>query len=221
MIKITLKYGENEKKMLVPEQKKVIEFLKEAEIKFSAEDGVFINEELLSGEDINKNLLELGYGDSSEPTIKIEYDLPWETGYSQEEPHGSVVYPPKVRVIGCACIIFSAFTPDELRDLQRYIPDAMTMRSESGEPVFAISLDEASPGSLNKYGAVFSKRTTSSGNATITILIDPECDDPEEAVRESLGSAILNLVDMEEKLMKRMNELEQKKNLLNEHIAVN
>ncbi len=86
------------------------------------------------------------------------------------------------------------------------MPEALTMRDESGDPVFAIALDEKSPGSLTKYGAVFSKKATKQGNATITIIIDPDCDDTEEAVRETIGSAIVKLVDMEEYLMTKMSE---------------
>lgn len=56
-------------------------------------------------------------------------------------------------------------------------------------------------------------------NPTITILIDPDCDDPEEAVRNSLGPAILNLVDMEESLTTRYHELQERKDLLNLHIS--
>ncbi len=222
MVKITLKYGDNEEKLLVPEQKPVRDILKEAEFGFSPEDRLFIGDRLLHEDDLDKNLLELGYTDSAELTIRVEHDLPWETDEtdSSDGPiQGSVVYPPKARIIGCACIIFSAFTPDELRDFQRYLPDALTRRDENGEPVFAIALDEKSPGSLTKYGAVFSRKTTSHGNATITILIDPEIDDMEESVRDSIGSAIISLVDMEEYLMTRMSDLAKKKALLDEYIS--
>ena len=66
-----------------------------------------------------------------------------------------------------------------------------------GEPIFATDVDGIKPGSLNNYGAVFSGKTTSQGNATIPILLDPTCEDTEKLVREKLGSAILSLVDME------------------------
>ncbi len=220
MIKITLKYGDKEKKLLVPETKKVRDFLHEAEIDFSDEDSVIIGDQLLQGGEIDRNFIDLNCAKSSELTIRIEAGLPWETSSSSEEPFGSVIYPPKARIIGCACIIVSAFSLDELLDFQRYLPEALTVRDEAGDPTFAISLDEKGAGSLTKYGAVFSKRPTSDGRDPITILIDPECDDPEEAVRESIGAGILKLIDLEEQLMKKHHEMAERKTLLDEHISV-
>ena len=219
MIKITLKYGDKEKKVLVPEMQKVGDFLKDAGVDLSEDDGVIVGDRLLSGDELDKSFIELGLAESSELNVKIEYDLPWATGKSEEIPQGSVVYPPKAQIIGCACFIFSAFSPDELRDFQRYLPEALVRRDEKGEPVFAISLDEKSAGSMNEYGAVFSTKSTKSGNAVITILIDPECDDPEEAVRQSLGKGIINLVEQEEYLMTQRGKLEEKKETLNGYIS--
>ena len=220
MIRITLKHGDKEKKLLAPETKKVGDFLKEAEVDFSDEDSVIIGDRLLQGDEIDKSFIDLDFAKSSELTIRIEADLPWKTSDSGEESFGSVIYPPKARIIGCACIIVSSFSPNALRDYQRYLPETLTVRDEAGDPTFAISLDEKGPGSLNEYGAVFSKRTTSDGNATITILIDPECDDPEEAVRESIGAGILKLIDLEEHLMKKHHEIVERKALLDEYISV-
>lgn len=219
MIRITLQYGANTRKLLVPEMKKLRDVLIEEDVDFSPEDHLVIGDRNLSGDELDKNLIDLGLTDSTELTARIEYDLPWDTRSPEEALQGSVIYPPKARVIGCACIIFSAFTLDLLRDYQRYFPEALVRRDEKGDPVFAISLDESSPGSLNEFGAVFSRHTTKAGNPTITILIDPDCDDPEEAVRNSLGPAILNLVDMEESLTTRYYELQERKDLLNLHIS--
>ena len=219
MIKITLKNGEKEKKILVPEMQKVRDFLKDADVDFSSDDGVIVGERLLTGDEIDQNFIDLGLADSSELTVRIEYDLPWKTDYPKDVPQDPVIYPPKALVIGCACIIFSEFTPDELRDFQRYLPEALVRRDAKGEPVFAISLDEKSPGSLNEYGAVFSTKTNKAGNAVITIIIDPECDDPEEAVRKTLGPAILSLIEQEKYLITQHGKLEEKKDLLNEYIS--
>ena len=93
------------------------------------------------------------------------------------------------------------------------------MQDEHGDPIFAISLDETSPGSLNDYGAVFSTKTNKHGHATITIVIDPECEDTEKLVRESLGSSILRLIRMEQHLLMKQPELNEKKSLLADHIT--
>ena len=218
MIKLTLKHTDGkEKTLLVPEQKPLKDILEGVEF-YSPFDTVTMNGKPLSWEDLEKNLLDLDCKRDGDVTLMVGENAPWESADRDESPIGSVIYPPKTLIVGCACVVISAFTPEELKDFERYLPEALTMRDEKGEPVFAISLDEKSPGSLTKYGAVFSKRTNSEGHATITIVIDPECDDPEDAVRSALGSAIVSLVNMEEALMDRIGELEQKKALMDEHI---
>ena len=220
MIRNTPKFDGTGKKLIVSEQKKVIDILREAGIHFSSIDSASIDGKLLSVDDLNRNLPELGYADSSEPTIKILYDLPWETDDSLPETLESMVYPLKAMVIGSACVIFSAFSPNVLQDFQNFLPEAMIMRNTSGEPVFTVSLDVSSPGSLDKSSAVFSRRTANKGKATITIMIDPEVDDPREAIITIFGSAILHLLELEESMKKRIFELEEKKSLLNKYMAI-
>ena len=218
MIKLTLKHTDGkEKTLLVPEQKPLKEILEGDEL-YSPFDIVTMNGKPLSWEDLDKSLLDLGCSRDIEMTLMIGVSAPWKSGEEDILSPCSVIYPPKTLIVGCACVVISTFTPEELKDFECYLPDALTMRDEKGEPVFAISLDEKSSGSLTKYGAVFSKRTNSEGHATITIIIDPECDDPEDAVRGALGSAIISLVSMEESLMGRLHDLNEKKTLLVEHI---
>lgn len=218
MVKITLKNNGKEKALLAPEQKPLLEILQEDE-DFTPFNKFTLNGRKLSVADLDKSVLDLGFIRESGLTLAVEDDVPWETGDGSELIPGSVPCPAKVQVIGCACIIFSAFTPDQLRDFKRYMPEALTARDENGEPAFAVDLDEKSPGSLTKYGAVFSRKTTKQGNATITIVIDPECDDTEETVRKSLGTAILRLADLEECLAAKLPELEKKKGALDEYIS--
>ena len=217
MVKIKILHNGNEKKLIASEEKPIKDILAEAKVGFTPFDSVVLNGKKLSTEELEGCISELGIFES-EITVSIEDSVPWETSDSEKPELGSVIYPPKAQVIGCACIIFSAFTVEELKELQQYMPDAMTMRDDKGEPIFAISIDETKPGSLNNYGAVFSGKTTSQGNATITILLDPTCEDTEKLVREKLGSAILNLVDLEEYLMKKLADLQKRKGLLNIHI---
>ena len=221
MIKVTLKYGGQEKKILVPEQRKVREVLEECEVSYSAGVVVTVGDRFLNKNDLDRELHELTDHDSSDLTIRIDEgdDLPWETREVVSDDDLPQTDPSKALVVGCACIIFSEFTPDELWDFQRYMPEVMSQRDEHGDPVFAISVDEKSPGSLNEYGAVFSTKTNRQGHATITIVIDPECEDTEKLVRDSLGSSILRLMRMEQYLLKKQSELDEKKSLLADHIA--
>ncbi len=218
MVKLKIVHNGDEKKLIASEQKPIKDILDEGEVGFTPFDSVVLNGKKLSADELEKCILELGFDESSEITVNIEDDVPWETSDSEKPEFGSVIYPPKAQVIGCACIIFSAFTLDELKEMQQFMPDAMTMRDDKGEPIFAISVDETQPGSLNKYGAVFSGKTTSQGNATITIVLDPTCENTEKLVREKLGSAILSLVDMEEYLVKKLPDLHKRKGLLDDYV---
>lgn len=225
MIRLTVKYPDGKKEIvLVPEQKPVKSVLESLE-GYTPGDSVILNERKLSSEDLEKSFPDLGFGAAPEMTLTIEEDVPWfteedETSAKESNPfnEGSVIYPPKARIDGCACIITSAFTPEEIRDFRRYMPEALVLKNAEGEPLFAVDIDETSPGSINQYGVVFSKHTNREGNATATILLDPECEDCERLVRDKIGSAILSLVELEERLVKDVSRLEKRKALLMDHI---
>ena len=222
MIKLTLKHTNGvEKTLLVPREKPLKDILEEDEY-YSSCDDVLLNGHKLSDDDLAKAICDLGDTNAQEITLMIEPGLPWVTDddpadNDPAEPDSACL--PQVVIVGCACVIFSSFSPDELRDFSQYLPEALTLRDENGKPVFAITLDEKSSGSLTKYGAVFSGKTNAEGRAAITILIDPECEDTGAAVRGALGSAIISLAGMEEHLMSRKPELQEKKRLLNDHIT--
>ena len=54
MIRITLQYGANTRKLLVPEMKKLRDVLTEADIAFSPEDHLIIGDRTLSGDELEK-----------------------------------------------------------------------------------------------------------------------------------------------------------------------
>jgi len=100
-------------------------------------------------------------------------------------------------IVGSSCVVKSTLTPEEIKQLKKLHPEALTMTDEDGEPVFAIDIDEETPGSINNVGACFGRATSADGKATITVVLDPAADNAVDLVYEKLGKALAYLDDME------------------------
>ena len=116
-------------------------------------------------------------------------------------------------LMGCACVVKSMLTPEEIEKFCIYHPEALVMKNEAGEEVFKIDLDGEIPGCITKEAAVFSKVKTVDGKATITVIIDPECEDRKTALLETVGPGLRVLDEMERQLVKMLPDLaeEEKK----------
>ena len=122
-------------------------------------------------------------------------------------------------IAGCACVITSVFTREELERFKEFAPELLTMVDDSGQPVFAIDIADDTAGSLNRHGAVFGAAASASGQATITVLLAPSVTDRRDAVRTTLGSALLNLRELEDRLKKHLPEVEAKIRQIDEMIV--
>lgn len=117
----------------------------------------------------------------------------------------------KVLVVGCACVIFSALTPDEISRFQRLRPEALKLIDEvSKETLFHIDMsEEGQPGDIENEIARFSSTTDVNGKATITIVLDPSAEDKAELVRDKLGKMIRLLIKTENQALKMLPYLEE------------
>ena len=111
-------------------------------------------------------------------------------------------------IVGCACVVQSRLTPEQIERFNIYNPEALKIRNENGETIFTLDIGEGG-GHIEKDSAAYSKATTADGKATITILTDPDCDDRKQLVMESIGSGILLLDQLEEKLVALLPDLEK------------
>ena len=106
----------------------------------------------------------------------------------------------KATVIGNAMVITSSLKLEDLETIMKYRPEALTLvkKDEDGEkdPVFRIGLTEDDAGTINKYGAVFSKTVDDEGKARLTMTFGP--DYTKEDLLDDLGPAILKLNELEE-----------------------
>ncbi len=125
----------------------------------------------------------------------------------------------KAVVMGCACVIFSSLTPDEIKRFKTFHPEALKMKDEDdGSMVFSIDIENGA-GSLLPEAATFSNVTSADGKATITVLLDPDIEDPMGAVKDRLGKPLMNLIEMEEQLMKMLPNLKEEEEKIDAQIT--
>lgn len=104
----------------------------------------------------------------------------------------------KAHVIGGAIILSSDATPDQIKTLTKYRPNALKLvNKESKDVEYVVAMSESGLGSINNNGAVFSAHTNNDGKATITIGIPDNVDDGKAWFVDTLGKAMLNLQKVE------------------------
>ena len=123
----------------------------------------------------------------------------------------------RVTIVGCACVITSRFTPQEMADYEHYCPEAMELKSEDGNILYRIMLDEeGNPGKISDECAAFSSVNVPGGKATITLLLDPSAEDKEELFRNKIGHAVMLLDRIECQMLEEANRILETKQAIEE-----
>ena len=191
MIRVTLVSNNPRKTVLVPETKTVRQVLNENNISMNGA-AVSIGGVTVSSDELDMPLVEHATGDSMTISCLVNKDNA-----------------AQAIVVGSACVIKSALTPAEINNIKWLHPEMLTMEDENGEPVFAIDIDESTPGSINDNGAVFGSAESTDGKATITVVIDPEVDDGAALVEKKFGHALLLLDELEKGIAEEMPSLQE------------
>lgn len=100
-----------------------------------------------------------------------------------------------VKVLGSACIVESAMTPEEIALLEKFQPKALSFYdyvNMQDVEVYRVALAKDGAGSLNKYGATFGGKS-STGKAIATMVIPCDVEDPKKWVVDNIGASLLNL----------------------------
>ena len=111
-------------------------------------------------------------------------------------------------IAGSSCMIKSTLTPAEIKRVKKFHPEALVMTDEDDKPMFAIDIDEETPGEIDNNGACFGSATSEDGKATITVLLDPTEENPQDLVYNKLGRALMYLKEMEEHIAEVLPELD-------------
>ena len=114
-----------------------------------------------------------------------------------------------IHILGAAAVLVSGVKLEDWKLVEKYAPEALKMVDENGEPVFRVMTDKG-PGSVNRYGVVWGSYVTEEGYATVTLLLDENVEDRKEAVMDVVGSGLLNLNGIEERMAEIMEEIRGK-----------
>ena len=115
----------------------------------------------------------------------------------------------KIYIMGAAAVLVSAVKLEDWKLAEKYAPEALKIVDEDGEPVFRIATRKGS-GSVNWYGICWGSYVSDEGCATVTVLLDDEIEDKRAAVTDVMGSAVLELMDIEKEIPGLLEEIREK-----------
>lgn len=125
-------------------------------------------------------------------------------------------------VTGSALVITSSATPEQLKTMKKYRPQALKLFDGEGsakKEVFMVSIGPGA-GFISKDGAVFSERTNKNGKATITMDIPEDVADVKEWAADMLGVSILNLRKTEKQFAAMLADVQKEKEAVAAAIVV-
>lgn len=188
MIKVTLITNTSRNIIMANEEDTVRDILNDNDVNYGA-GKVAIDGYSLNLQDLDSTLPDLGIHDGCYLSVVVK-----------AENAASAT------VCGNAVVLKSTMKREDIALIEKYRPEALIVKDEDGNPEFAIGITERSAGHVNKNGVTFGPATTADGNATVTILFDPDAD-VTAAIEDQMGSAILKLGKLEEKLPEIIEEI--------------
>ena len=125
-------------------------------------------------------------------------------------------------VTGSALVITSSATPEQLKTMKKYRPQALKLFDGEGSAKKEIFMVSIGPGAgfISKDGAVFSERTNKNGKATITMDIPEDVTDVKEWAADMLGVSILNLRKTEKQFAAMLADVQKEKEAVAAAIVV-
>ena len=108
MLKITLCHKGKKEDLLVPEQMSIYDILKEKDLVAMPFDTVILDGKEIAFKDLDKNVIELGFADRDVLNLSLNENPPWVTGNEETSFYAVQDPSPRVLIVGCACVIFSA-----------------------------------------------------------------------------------------------------------------
>lgn len=125
-------------------------------------------------------------------------------------------------VTGSALVITSSATPEQLKTMKKYRPQALKLFDGEGSAKKEIFMVSIGPGAgfISKDGAVFSERTNKNGKATITMDIPEDVADVKEWAADMLGVSILNLRKTEKQFAAMLADVQKEKEAVAAAIVV-
>lgn len=114
-----------------------------------------------------------------------------------------------VDISGASAVVVSDVALEDWERIEKYAPEALCIVDEEGEPVFAVKTCKGS-GSINKYGVCFGTYINDGGKATVTVLLDDEIEDKRAAVKDIMGTALIDLNEIEKDIPAILGDINEK-----------
>ena len=127
----------------------------------------------------------------------------------------------KIVIAGDAIVVTSALKLEDIRTIEKYRPKELVLKGEDGkEPIFAVGTTSGA-GNINAVGASFGRESHDDQKlATITMCTTGVTGDVKEWVADHVGSAIISLNKLEEKLPAVLEEIAAEKAAVLSNITV-
>ncbi len=126
-----------------------------------------------------------------------------------------------VKIAGDAVVITSTMKLEDLNTLKKYRPDALVLKDENKEPIFAVGTTSTGRGDINEFGVTFdSEARDDTKKAVVTVVVPTGIADIKAYVADKLGMAINNLNKLEEGLTGVIDEINAEKAKVLESITV-
>ena len=126
---------------------------------------------------------------------------------------------PKIVILGAAAVLVSGVKLEDWKLVERFTPEEMKIVNDEYETLFKVSVCSG-PGSVCREGINWGTYVTDKGNATVTVLFDEDVEDKKAAVMDIMGSALIDLMDMEKELPEVIAKIHEKKAEMEAHISV-
>ena len=114
-----------------------------------------------------------------------------------------------IDISGASAVLVSDVKLEDWARVEKYAPDMLKIVDEEGDTVFKVATSDGG-GSVNEYGVCFGSYTNEGGKATVTVLLDEEVEDKKAAVKDIMGSALLDLNEIENELPNVLKDIEEK-----------
>jgi len=132
--------------------------------------------------DMDKSLKDLGVGEECRISSIVKID---------NAAH--------VDVTGASAVVVSDIDLEDWKRVEKYAPEALKIFDEETKETLFKVMTGPMAGSINKNGVVFGAHTNGT-KATVTILIKDNVENKIEALKDTIGSALLDLNEIEKEI---------------------
>lgn len=124
----------------------------------------------------------------------------------------------KIYILGAAAVLVSGVKLEDWKKVEKFFPEALKIVDEDHDTVFNVRTSRGG-GSVSEYGVIWGSYTSSEGYATVTVLLDEDVDNKQEAVTGVMGSALLDLMEIEKDMPDLLAEIKEKEAQIGDQVV--